>query len=828
MMLVSQGKLHDRPYYWVASRDDFIYHLSLNQFTLPKPMRENSTRVTNKIGMIVSFLVFLSGFCSLTYQVIWERTLKYSFGGDVISASIIVSVFLLGLGIGGFLFRKIKKRALISLALVELFIGLFGLWSYEIILYINDFLITLNLKLGLGHNGEALSVFAGTFIFLLLPTILMGGTLPLMFESFIPKIDKNTKFIGLVYGINTLGAFAGALLPTLVFGTLGLPNTLKITSLVSVFISIVLFVMVLRRKKPETMSKYPKEIKEAFIWNAQNVFIVGFAFMSGFIALALEILFIRFIGIMHGSTSYSFPIIISSYLFSMSIGSVFWSFIRDRLKNAKILPFILQACVGTLVPLTLFFFQFVLSSKANPSFDFMKMFTAVTDLFEKGKFLAPVPTILQFSLPLFILIFPIVFFSSGVFPTLIKNFSEQKISIGKSTGIIYFSNSVGCTLGSLATGFVVIPMVGWHPALVAVSLLSFFVGAAGFYFLKLPLIDMSKSTILAKYKYLFALLCLVVIPVVVFSVSDRKIKYKLATGQYSPKISIVSYQEGSTGVAAVTEEKRGRGVILNVYSNGQYMSALPNHPRHAYLANLPRMQKKLSSVLFLGLGGGRSLSDLLSDKRVKNIVAVDWSREIVKVVGSDPIIKFNRNPLADPRVRIEMSDARKVVSSFAQRSVKFDAVIDNLCFPHWPGAGGVKSIQFFESIKKILGADGYYYHINNFNQERNLILYTLSKVFPHVSVHNGMMVICGDTPYSPSESQVKEILGEKNLLARAPDLFIPNTIQPDEYYPFFKKTIAKIRQKQLGQLHALTDEIPSTEYFISITFLIDKIKAGLK
>jgi hypothetical protein len=91
-----------------------------------------------------------------------------------------------------------------------------------------------------------------------------------------------------------------------------------------------------------------------------------------------------------------------------------------------------------------------------------------------------------------------------------------------------------------------------------------------------------------------------------------------------------------------------------------------------------------------------------------------------------------------------------------------------------------------------------------------------------------MMVICGDTPYSPSESQVKEILGEKNLLARAPDLFIPNTIQPDEYYPFFKKTIAKIRQKQLGQLHALTDEIPSTEYFISITFLIDKIKAGLK
>jgi spermidine synthase len=784
--------------------------------------------VTNKIGMTIAVLVFLSGFCSLTYQVIWERTLKYSFGGDVISASIIVSVFLLGLGIGGFLFRKIKKRALISLAFVELLIGLFGMWSYEIILQINNFLITLNSKLGLGREGETLSVFAGTFVFLLLPTILMGGTLPLMFESFIPKIEKNTKFIGFVYGINTLGAFAGALLPTLVFGTLGLPYTLKIISFVSVFISIVLFVMVLKREKPEKKSLNQEKIKDTISWNMQNVFIVGFAFMSGFTALALEILFIRFIGIMHGSTSYSFPIIISSYLLSMSIGSMFWSSFRDKMRKAKILPFILQASIGTLVPLSIFCFQFILNRKASPSFDFMQMFTAVTDLFERGKFLLSLQNILHFSLPLLILIFPVIFFSSGIFPTLIKNLSEHNISLGKSTGIIYFSNSVGCTFGSLLTGFVVIPLTGWHPSLILVSLISVFMGSAGFFFLKLPLVNKSRRSVFVRYKHFYTLIGFIVMPLILFSVSDKKIKYKLATGQYSPKISIVSYQEGSTGVAAVTEEKRGKNVVLNVYSNGQYMSALPNHPRHAYLANLPRMQKKLSSVMLLGLGGGRSLADLLSDKRVKNIVAVDWSREIVKVVGSEPVTKFNHNPLADPRVRIEMADARKVVSSYAQRSVRFDAVIDNLCFPHWPGAGGVKSIQFFETIKKVLKSDGFYYHINNFNQEKNQILYTLSEVFPHIAVHNGMMVICGDTPYSPSEEQVVAILSEKNILSRAPNLFIPNMTQLDEFYLSFKKLNVNINIKELGQLHALTDEIPSTEYFISLSSLIKKIKAGLK
>ncbi|KPJ69589.1 hypothetical protein AMJ44_03255 [candidate division WOR-1 bacterium DG_54_3] len=775
-----------------------------------------------KLSPLIAFLVFLSGFCSLTYQVIWERTLKYSFGGDVISASIIVSVFLLGLGLGGFLFRKVKERALFFLACVELFIGLFGMWSYEIILQINNFLISANLKLGLGQAGETLSVFSGTFIFLLLPTILMGGTLPLMFESFVPKIERNTKFIGFVYGINTLGACAGALLPTLVFGTLGLPRTLKITSLLSIFISVVLFVIVLKREKPEKKRFRQEKIKEVFSWNIQNVFIVSFAFMSGFIALALEILFIRFIGIMHGSTSYSFPIIISSYLLSMSIGSIFWSSLRDKMRNSRILPFILQSSVGILVPLSIFCFQFILNRKVPPSFDFMQMYTAVTELFEKGKFLLSLRNILHFSLPQLILIFPVIFFSSGIFPTLIKNLSEHNISLGKSSGIIYFSNSVGCTFGSLLTGFVVIPLVGWHTSLVLVSLISVLMGSAGFFFLRFPLVDKTKRTILVRYKYIYALIGFIVIPLILFSVSDRKIKYKLATGQYSPKISIVSYKEGTTGVAAVTEEKKGRNVVLNVYSNGQYMSALPNHPRHAYLANLPRMQRKLSSVLLLGLGGGRSLADLLSDKRVKNIVAVDWSREIVKVVGSEPVTKFNHNPLADPRVRIEMADARKVVRSYAQRSVRFDAIIDNLCFPHWPGAGGVKSIQFFENIKKILKHEGFYYHINNFNQEKNLILFTLSEVFPHIAMHNGMMVICGDTPYLPPEDQVAEILIEKNLLARAPDLFVPNATRPDEFYSIFNKQVVNIKQKDLGQSRALTDEIPSTEYFISFHSLIKK------
>jgi SAM-dependent methyltransferase len=226
------------------------------------------------------------------------------------------------------------------------------------------------------------------------------------------------------------------------------------------------------------------------------------------------------------------------------------------------------------------------------------------------------------------------------------------------------------------------------------------------------------------------------------------------------------------------------------------------------------------------LGGGRSLADLLADDRVETIVAVDWSREMIKIVGSDAIAPFNHNPLSDRRVKVEMSDARKIVKSYASKSVQFDAIIDNLCFPHWPGAGGVKSIQFFQNIRKILKEDGYYYHINNFHQEKNIILRTLSEAFEQVYIHKGMMVICGTHQYSPSEYQVMNILNDSGVLARAPNLFVPSFVDPSEFHSFFLQDIEQMNKESLAHLPTLTDEIPATEYFISISLLWDTLKSG--
>jgi len=764
--------------------------------------------------------------------VIWERTLKYCFGGDVISASIIVSVFLLGLGIGSFLFRKIKKRALLLLAVAEFLIGLFGMWSYEIILLINNLTAHLNLKLGLGPGGQFAVVFLGAFIFLLFPTIWMGATLPLMFESFIPKAERNTRFIGQVYGINTLGAFAGAFLPTLVFGTLGLPQTIKLTSSLSIGISFCLLALFL--KKYETSGKLPElqESVERISWSPQNIFLISFAFLSGFVALVLEILFFRFIGLLHGHSAYSFPIILSAYLLSMSLGSMFWSSLRDRMRvqSSKNLPFLLQAAVASLVPLALFVFEFFLKRKSSFYFNFQQMFVSLIDSMDKGQGWVSLKYLFLFSLPLLILVFPVVFFSGGIFPTLIKNLSENKISIGKSTGILYFSNSVGCTCGSLAAVFLLIPSLGWYASLVLIAALSLLSGAAGYILTAIPNPGEPQPFRKLQMKPVAcaSLAILVISPVIFFSISDKKIKYKLATGGYTLS-PIVSYKEGMTGVAAATEEKRKRGRFLNIYSDGQNMSGLPDLPRHAYLANLPRFQNKLSSVLILGLGGGRNVTDLLSDSRVRKVVAVDWSKEVIELLSTKPVTDFNGNPFQDSRLKIVMADAKKVVKSYAEMSKKFDAVVENLCFPHWSGAGGLNSVQYFQSIKEILKPHSYYYHIDNAlkPEERELVATTLSHVFDYVIYHNGKIFICGNEPYSLSESQVVKILNNR-MLRRAPGWFVPESTPPDRLYSSFLELLISVNKNQFEKIRPLTDEAPATEYYIKGPFLVEKLLRGFR
>ena len=182
-------------------------------------------------------IFFVSGFSALIYQVCWQRLLFTGFGVDLTSITVIVSVFMAGLGIGAFfggrIADKFSKNIIILFCLIEFGIGCFGLLSHHLILNLQDMLIHTNL----------LMTALGSFILLLFPTFLMGTTLPLLTSFFNQHIQNIGDSIGQLYFYNTLGAAFGALATGFIlFNHFTLSNTINIAAILNLGISFLVFI----------------------------------------------------------------------------------------------------------------------------------------------------------------------------------------------------------------------------------------------------------------------------------------------------------------------------------------------------------------------------------------------------------------------------------------------------------------------------------------------------------------------------------------------------------------------------------------------------------
>ena len=154
--------------------------------------------------ILVSVLFFLSGAAGLIYQTVWVRLLELYFGVTLTASTLIVAAYMAGLGLGSLLGGRIaskSKNTILLYGLIEAAIGVFGIFSPTLINWI-------------GQNTAGspyVLVFVLSFVLLLLPTLLMGMTLPLLTQAFVTRVETSGQVIGLLYGINTLGAAIGAL-----------------------------------------------------------------------------------------------------------------------------------------------------------------------------------------------------------------------------------------------------------------------------------------------------------------------------------------------------------------------------------------------------------------------------------------------------------------------------------------------------------------------------------------------------------------------------------------------------------------------------------------
>ena len=172
---------------------------------------------------------FASGFAALLCQVVWQRMLGLFAGSDTVSAALVVGAFLTGLGIGTILAARVADRlsraqAIIAFAICETGVAVFALVSK---LFLYDWLA---LEMA-GRIDGMLGIFALCFMGLVLPTTLMGASLPLLSRAVATSVQALAARIALLYGLNTVGAGMGALLGGwVILGTLGFERALHVAA----------------------------------------------------------------------------------------------------------------------------------------------------------------------------------------------------------------------------------------------------------------------------------------------------------------------------------------------------------------------------------------------------------------------------------------------------------------------------------------------------------------------------------------------------------------------------------------------------------------------
>lgn len=405
------------------------------------------------VRLAAVFFFFFSGAASLVYEVAWLRILGTYFGSTTYSVTAVLTAFMGGLALGSFLAgRKADRltRPLRVYALLEIGVGLAAVAAVGLM-----FAGRPVMKLIYGSLHESPGIFfAVKFIVAVvalgLPTTLMGATLPVFSRFYVREMGTLSGEVGRLYGMNTLGAFAGAGLAGFVLlGSLGLKVTIALAVVANA--SVGLAALALERKTtsppPFPVVKKPESKNSETGKNSALLacILVAFGF-SGFSAMSYQVAWTRVFELFIGSSTYAFTIILLAYLAGIAGGSLLLGRFFDRFKPGvfafAVVEVIIAAASLAVIPLV---------GRAVPIL-FVKTLAA-----NRGEFGTVI--FLEFLIIFAVLLAP-TFLMGALFPLVTRLITRRVSGVGRAVGRAYASNTLGTILGSAATGLVLIPMLG--------------------------------------------------------------------------------------------------------------------------------------------------------------------------------------------------------------------------------------------------------------------------------------------------------------------------------------------------------------------------------
>ncbi len=683
--------------------------------------------------LLVLACFFMTGASGLVLEQVWTRELELVFGSTTLAISTVLSVFMGGLGLGSWLAGRLADRVrdrLRAYALAEAGVGLYALAVPAILrLYPS---LNAGLYRLLGDHAVTLSLgrFVAAALLLLVPTTLMGSTLPLLSRHFVGPDQKTTTIgttVGSLYALNTLGAVVG----TFVGGFILLPGAgVLATNYAAAGNNLVLAALVFATRHIAPRTGLPdlavEEESDVYSATVRERRLVLWAFaVSGAVAMVTQVLWTRALAIVLGSSVYSFTLILLAFLVGLAGGAAILARVTARSRR----PVEWLAGVHAAVALTVGLSYLVMD----------KLPAAFLGLLRGGAFSVDGILFCQFLLAA-LAVLPATLCMGGVFPLTIRIYTSGAERVGRDVGTAYSINTVGAIIGSFAAGFIVLPLLGLQRGLglcvfgSAALATAFFVVRRRFALgLAVPALAVVATLLVPRWS-------LVHFSAGLFRVSIAK---DIIESNKWPLPELKYYRDGIATTVSVERWQKTLALKNNGKvdaSNGDDMATqimvglLPlTLYSSAHTAGEPTALAKPPRVAVVGFGSGVTIG-AVTQFPIGHADVVELEPAVV-TAGTRFFGPYNHHPEQDPRVRIIVGDGRNFLT---QSDSKYDVIISEPSNPWITGVSNLFTLDYWKLARGRLADDGVFcqwaqlYEMSSKNIKT--LLHTFAQEFPYTYV----------------------------------------------------------------------------------------------
>jgi len=616
-------------------------------------------------------LFFLSGFPALIYQIVWQRTLFAIYGVNVESVTVVVSAFMLGLGVGSLAGGRVSKSRSAPLLL------LFGAAELGIAAYGVASLPLFHAVARLTTAAPPLETGALSFALVLVPTVLMGATLPLLVAQLVKFSHNVGRSVGLLYFVNTLGSAVACFVAALVtMPYLGMSRSVLVAAAMNVLVGCSVLVMHFRWRGSLT-GPMPAPKSAALLPFSIALLLAG---LAGFISLCYEIVWYRLYSFASGGPAQCFAYVLGAFLTGTALGSLLSRSMCDQTSysqaSLRVTPFQRSIAVLVLLANLLGFATVPLVALAVQHVSFL------------------------WTLPL-------VGITAGMlgatFPLLCHISVRPDADAGAGLSYLYLSNIIGSAAGAWLVGFVLMDL--WSLRWISVFLV--FVG------LLVALALVATSMLPATQKAAAVAIAAIVIAGVLISSGPLyatvygQMEYQDEWGQ--PGTQLTDVVETRSGVVTVDQDAAifGGGVF-----DGWVITDIHQAETVIEPLSLSLFHPKPTEVLVIGMSGGAWSEIIANHPLVEKEVIVEINPGYVQVARRYPAVS---PVLRNPKVELVIDDGRRWMLRNRQR--KFDMIVMDTIYHFRANATDLLSVEFLDLARGMLKPGGILYYNTTFSAE---------------------------------------------------------------------------------------------------------------